>query len=370
MKRKRSSQRDAPDGRRGAGPGELRGADLALVTSAVLPDLVSSAAPTDRANSAELTDLALTGKALRYLSVLLQLAMVVLALRACTAGGAAAFFGAFFTLGVFLSVTSGNVGHELSHSARRHDHVIARLLFAMALHSAVALDHVYRHHIHVATENDPASARRGETLWRFFRRSYSQANAGAWRFERNRLRRKGLKVIGWRNRFLTGHAMELAYLALAWTGFGWTGLALAVLAALFAIRSIEGFNYVAHYGLVRVPGTRCEARHSWNARRLVSAGFTFNITSHSHHHLEPARPYWRLQTAGAVPMLPLGPAVMNLIAAWPGIWFRVMDPLLADWDATMASPGERALIARRARAAAAVVPVPDDPAMPETRSAP
>lgn len=123
------------------------------------------------------------------------------------------------------------------------------------------------------------------------------------------------------------------------------GLLIAIAAALFAIRAIEGYTYIAHHGLVRLPQQPCEMHHSWNSRRLISSGFMFSIASHSHHHTDPSPPYWRLRIDDTAPMVPFGPVVQNVLTALPPLWRRVMAPHVARWDASLASDAERALMA-------------------------
>ena len=47
--------------------------------------------------------------------------------------------------------------------------------------------------------------------------------------------------------------------------------------------------------------------------------------------------------------MPYGYLTMIIASLAPPIWHRVIDPKLAAWDATMASPAELALISERAR---------------------
>jgi len=74
----------------------------------------------DRSEVDERSDLAGTGKAILYLSALLQLPITVLALGAgTTRNGALATFGAFFTMGAHLATACGNVGQELASDQER-----------------------------------------------------------------------------------------------------------------------------------------------------------------------------------------------------------------------------------------------------------
>ena len=302
----------------------------------------------DRSGVDEMTDLGGPGRLLVYVIAALQFALVGIGLVvAMNSETWAQTIGVAVTLGPILAVGCGNPGHELSHSHRAFDHEIARVLFAICLHPSVIIDHVYRHHVTVGMPDDELTARRGERFNDYILRSVPAQHAGGWTFERERLARKGLPVWHWRNRAIRGYAMSLLYVVTATVIFGPTVLSVIVLPALYAIRGMEAFNYMAHYGVMREPGTPPAARHSWNTRFTISSGFTLNLTSHSHHHLSPARPYWALDATGDVPLLPYGPAVNSILVGLPRVWFRLMEPRLEYWDRHFATEGELELLRAR-----------------------
>ncbi|MFM8950167.1 MAG: alkane 1-monooxygenase, partial [Bacteroidota bacterium] len=49
------------------------------------------------------------------------------------------------------------------------------------------VDHLKIHHKHVGTDEDPATARKGETVYGFFKRSIIGQIASAWQVEKHRL---------------------------------------------------------------------------------------------------------------------------------------------------------------------------------------
>jgi len=110
---------------------------------------------------------------------------------------------------------------------------------------------------------------------------------------------------------------------------------------------LQCVNYIEHYGLVRVPGARIAERHSWDSNRMISSAALYNLTHHSEHHLNASKRYWELGTNRLAPHLPFGYMTMICIAFVPFMWRRRVHPLLADWDAHMASDAERAIIAER-----------------------
>jgi hypothetical protein len=210
----------------------------------------------------------------------------------------------------------------------------------MALHSTITIDHLNTHHIEASRKNDPASGTRGQNFWDFAIRSYIASNRNAAKAEARRLTVKGLRIVSLRNRSIIGHLFEFLYLTLAIVLAGVPGLIAAIVGGLLSIVLIEGFNYVAHYGLIRTDTGPYEARHAWSIRRVISSGFTFNITQHSQHHLNPSWHFWEIEAQPNMPLLPLGPSMLAAMATIPPLWHRYMRPHLKRWDDEYASPEE------------------------------
>lgn len=251
------------------------------------------------------------------------------------------YVGAGISLGISYAVAGTVVAHELVHRTWNPLAVTwGRWILALTADASFAIEHVYGHHRNVATRVDPATARRGENAWAFLVRSTVQSYLSAWRIEAGRLRSRGYALWGWRNRMLRGNLMTLGYVALfAWAA-GWRGAVAFIAVALFGKSFLEFVNYLEHYGIVRVPGTPVEPRHSWNSNRAVSTLFLFNLPRHSHHHAEDHRPYWTLHAYPDAPTLPMGYLGMILLAAVPPLWHRVMTPRVVEWDRRYATPEE------------------------------
>jgi alkane 1-monooxygenase len=136
-------------------------------------------------------------------------------------------------------------------------------------------------------------------------------------------------------------------LAAAAMSAGRAGVLAFLAAAAFGRVLHELVNYVQHYGLVRVEGTSIEARHSWDCYRVLSNTMQYNLPRHADHHKFASKPFWELDAAANSPRLPRGYEMMALIALFPASWHNLIDPLLADWDRTLASDTERSLIRER-----------------------
>lgn len=252
--------------------------------------------------------------------------------------------------GLLIGMIGTIPAHELTH--RTWDRVslaVGRWLLAFSFDTSFAIEHVYGHHRAVATADDPATAPRGRSVYRHIWASTWRGNRSAWRIETARLRRLGLPVWSPRNALLRGTAMSGLLLAAAAALGGAAGLVILVAAGLWGKALLEIVNYMEHYGLVRVPGTPVQPRHSWNTNRRLSSWSLFNLTRHSHHHAEGEVPFQDLQPIPQAPQMIGGYLTTIGVALCPPLWHRLMTPRVLAWDRDFASPAERAL-AREANA--------------------
>ncbi len=204
--------------------------------------------------------------------------------------------GAFVSLGMYYGAAGVNVAHELIHrSDKEWDKLVGRWLLAFTWDTGFAIEHVHGHHRNVGTELDPATARRGEYIVAFVYRSTVGQWLSAKKHEDDRLKRKGLPNNLFSNKFWRGQLMTLAILGLYVAFMGWWGIPAFILAGGIGKIYLEVVNYIEHYGLVRIPGTRVEARHSWDSHRRVSGGMFYNLMLHANHHKIATRRYWELE---------------------------------------------------------------------------
>jgi alkane 1-monooxygenase len=123
------------------------------------------------------------------------------------------------------------------------------------------------------------------------------------------------------------------------------GILFAVFTGAIGKIYLEIVNYIEHYGLVRIPGTTVEPRHSWDSYRRVSSGLFYNLQLHAHHHTIATRRYWELEPQpDKAPVLPMGYMAMIFLSFVPYYWIPYSNRLLADWDRRLASPQERAYL--------------------------
>ncbi|WDZ87693.1 alkane 1-monooxygenase [Micromonospora cathayae] len=238
--------------------------------------------------------------------------------------------GLVATLGVVNGIAI-NTAHELGHKRERAERRLARIALAPTGYGHFQVEHNRGHHVRVATPEDPASSRLGESFWAFWPRTVLGGLRSAWRLESARLRRRGGSPWTWRNDVLNAWALTVLLVGVLVAAFGPAVLPLLALQAVVGFSLLEVVNYVEHYGLARrrTPAGRYEKvdpRHSWNSDRTVTNVFLFQLQRHSDHHANPLRRYQTLRSFDASPQLPAGYATMVVAALVPPLWRRVMDP--------------------------------------------
>jgi alkane 1-monooxygenase len=247
--------------------------------------------------------------------------------------GSAAWWGATLTVGA-VNGLGINAAHELGH---KHQPALRRLAVMALVPSGYGhfqVEHHQNHHRWVATPQDTASARMGESFWHFLPRSVLGGVRAALRLERERLTRIGRSPFSLRNRVINAWLMTTLLFLLLMGGFGPSALPFLLIQAAYAITLLEVINYLEHYGLLRARDAdgryeRCGSEHSWNSNHVVGNLMLYNLQRHADHHAHPARSYPSLRHFATSPQLPAGYATMLMLAYLPPLWFALMDPRLA-----------------------------------------
>lgn len=242
--------------------------------------------------------------------------------------------GIVFSCGVAAGGLGITVAHELIHKSGAFERGLGQALLLNSCYMHFYIEHLIGHHGRVATPDDPASARLGESFYAFYPRTVIGSFKSAWGIEAQRLQRQGHGPWTGRNRMIW---YQLAPLALAIA----LGLAFGPLAAAFFLAQgfvgfslLEVVNYLEHYGLERaeLPNGRYERvaeHHSWSCANRLTNWFLFQLQRHSDHHMNAARRYEALRHMEGSPELPTGYAGMIWLALVPPLWRRVMDPRVA-----------------------------------------
>ena len=104
----------------------------------------------------------------------------------------------------------------------------------------------------VATPEDPASSRLGESFWAFLSADRRRRPLrSAWRLECTRLRRMGRATFSLHNDVLSAWVMSVVLWGSLTAAFGLGVLPYLVIQAVFGFALLEAVNYLEHYGLVR-----------------------------------------------------------------------------------------------------------------------
>ncbi|MEH1164443.1 alkane 1-monooxygenase [Micromonospora sp. CPCC 205539] len=241
----------------------------------------------------------------------------------------AAATGLVATVGVVNGIAI-NTAHELGHKRERVERWLSKVALAPAGYGHFHVEHNRGHHVRVATAEDPASSRLGESFWAFWPRTVLGSLRSAWRLETSRFRLRGRSPWTHRNDVLNAWALTLVLYAALTLAFGPVVLPFLVLQAVAGFSLLEVVNYLEHYGLARQRTAagryeKVDPRHSWNSDRTVTNVFLFQLQRHSDHHANPLRRYQTLRSFDTSPQLPAGYATMIVVALVPPLWRRVMD---------------------------------------------
>ena len=240
------------------------------------------------------------------------------------------------SIGMVGGTLGGALAHELMHVNRTVDRIVGTGLMSLMTYGHFAISHVAGHHRLVGTSEDPATARRGESVYAFLPRALAGGVALAWRAEVKRLRRGRRPVWSVENRMLRIFGWEALFYAAIAVTVGWAGVVFFALQGLIGASLLEVTNYVQHYGLQRrrLPSGRTDIvrpQCSWNTRRLATTYLLCGIGLHSHHHCRPSKPFPSLTLSASAPQLPGGLFAMFVLAWFPPLWRSVMDPLVDVW---------------------------------------
>jgi alkane 1-monooxygenase len=259
-------------------------------------------------------------------------------------------------LAITVAMVSGiaiNTAHELGHKRASLERWLSKVALAQSGYGHFFIEHNRGHHVRVATPEDPASARFGESLYAFLPRTVAGSLGSAWHLERERLARSERSPWTIGNDILNAWAMTVVLFAALTVVFGPVVLPYLLVQAVLGFCLLEVVNYLEHYGLLRQHRDdgryeRTRPEHSWNSNNVASNVLLYHLQRHSDHHANPIRRYQALRHVEEAPQLPTGYAGMILLATIPPLWRRVMDArLLAhyDGDLTLANIAPR----RRAR---------------------
>lgn len=239
--------------------------------------------------------------------------------------------GKVWTMGICTAVLGINTAHELGHRKKKSEVFLAKCLLMTALYMHFYIEHNRGHHKNVATPQDPATARKGETVFRYYFRSIFGGYRSAWQLAAEKMRRKKENEWSFKNEMIRFHLIQFIFICLIFLIFGWIGVIAFLSSAIIGVLVLETINYVEHYGLERemLPNGQYEKVkpwHSWNSDHILGRIMLLELTRHSDHHYKASRKYPTLRHLETSPQLPLGYPGSMVLAWLSPIWFKVMDP--------------------------------------------
>jgi alkane 1-monooxygenase len=231
----------------------------------------------------------------------------------------AEWFGTFISYGVIVGVIGTLAAHEMIHRQSRWERWLGVFAFGLVNYSHFIVSHVRGHHRYVGTIQDWSTARKGESIYSFYFRAVTTGWLGAWRLDTKfMIRSTVIQALLW---------STLAVLL----GIQFLGLFISF--SLFCCFFTELINYLGHYGLVRkeLSKGRWEAvqnRHSWETNNKITNWLLYGAGKHCDHHSHPRRHHDELELQYTRKFLPYGLPTLTLMALFPPLLFRTLDPLI------------------------------------------
>ncbi len=241
--------------------------------------------------------------------------------------------GWVISCGVMSGVIAIKSAHELVHRRAHFEQWAGGMLMSTVCYGTYPIEHVYGHHVDVATDDDPVTARAGQSFYVFFMHALRGNFLKGWRLQKQRLARQGRTLWSPHNALLWWYALSVLIAVASWAAFGRAGLVFFFAQAYVAVSNLEAVSYIEHYGLRRErrPDGRFEPvgpEHSWDANWLFTNWLLLNLQRHPDHHRYARRPYQLLRSHPDSPQLPAGYGAMVPLAMIPPLWHKIMDPRL------------------------------------------
>ena len=240
------------------------------------------------------------------------------------------YAGRTLSMGVLTGAVGINTARELGHRNNKVERLMAQSLLLTAWYMHFFIEHNRGHHKNVGTYHDPATARRGESVYRFLIRCVWSSYWSAWQIENESRRKKGKKVHALGNQMWQFQVIQLVFLGLIIIVFSWQTALFFIISTVLGFLLLETIDYIEHYGLTRkeiAPGVyeRTGMAHSWDASYPVGRLILFELSRHADHHYLASRKYQILRAQDKAHQMPTGYPGMILLSLIPPLWFRVMD---------------------------------------------
>ena len=248
--------------------------------------------------------------------------------------------GMIFSFGIACGVLGINAAHELGHRNTWYEQTMSKMLLLTSLYTHFFIEHNRGHHKNVSTDEDPASSRRGETIYAFYIRSVRDSWFSAWHLEEERLKKTNTSFWSLQNEMLVLQVLQVLFVAAICIVWGWKVMLFFIASATIGFLLLETVNYIEHYGLRRkkIDGAYYEKVmpvHSWNSNHPIGRIMLFELTRHSDHHYMASRKYQVLRHFGDSPQMPTGYPGMMVLSFFPPLFFSVMHKQIEKYRAAV-----------------------------------
>ncbi|MFI5218565.1 MAG: alkane 1-monooxygenase [Bacteroidia bacterium] len=265
-------------------------------------------------------------EALLFIHVLMQVICLATLFRSISHFNYSAiqFFVLSISVGINTGASSIVIAHELIHRKNKFYQLAGKFLLFTAGNIYFFVDHLKVHHKYVGTSLDPATARYGESVYKFFLRTTFGQMKSSLKTEAQRLQNKNAFKYGLRNYVIASLLLLIIFYSALYYFIGTKAVVVFLIQSLVANFLLEYTNYIEHYGLTRKEDERVTEIHSWQSDKVISRYFLIDLSRHSDHHYYASKPYHTLNSYEKSPVLPGGYVSMIYYALIPPLWFKVI----------------------------------------------
>jgi alkane 1-monooxygenase len=240
---------------------------------------------------------------------------------------------------VSTGLNSGMLGitaaHELVHRKEKWLQNLGIWNLFLVNYTHFYTEHRLTHHLKVGTPADPATARYGESLYKFYLRSIPGQFIDSMKTDARLEQRKGKRPYGLNNFTFRGVLLQILFMGFLFFLAGPVCFLAYLLQSVVAIHLLEYVNYIEHYGLVRNAGEKVSKEHSWQSDASTSRFSLFELSRHPDHHMLAYKPYHRLESIKQSPTLPFGYFGMFYLTIIPPLFFRIMNKRIESYNSNI-----------------------------------
>jgi len=251
--------------------------------------------------------------------------------------------GMAITVGWIGAVPTVPVTHELMHRRHWFPVAVSKVMGTVYLDPNRDVGHKLTHHLDLCTPADSDTPHRGQTIYSFLWQASYGAYKDAITTNLASMRKRNISVYSLKNSLYVELGLVGSLFGLTYVSAGASGVVVVLATMVLSKTLAEGFNFLQHYGLVRVPGTPIRYCHAWNHLGRIMRPLAMEITNHINHHFDSRHKFHELETRPDGAQMPS--ALLCFVCALvPPVWTAyIAKPLLENWDKNFATPDEQVL---------------------------